>query len=472
MRKAVILLLAAMCAGVMYGQTKQRIAVYVTGGESGDNQVFGAKLRDAIVQSGDYEAVERTDAFLEQLRKEQTYQRSGHVDDKDIARLGKQSGVQFVCVAELMPVKDGSFATARLVDVEKASVISSADGAEQIKNLPSLISMSSSIASQLLRDASKYKPGEGKERIAVYVAGGEQSIQKLLAAKMVSAITQSEKYVAMERTGAFLQLLKKEQNYQYSGSVDETQLARLGKQFGVKYVCVVRVANSFGSEFLDAILINVETSVVKASANDALTENDLQSLIRKTKHITTLLLGGTNVTEGKEVIINGVRWATCNVAAPGTFAVRPEDAGMFYQWNRKKAWDVTGEVTDWDNTYSKGGTWEKANDPSPAGWRIPTKEETGKLYDKHKVDREWTTVNGVNGCKFTDKATGNSLFLPAAGSRHLNGTLYYAGEGGRYWGSTAESNESSAYSLDFGSGYTEWHSVNRKNGQSVRAVAE
>ena len=33
------------------------------------------------------------------------------------------------------------------------------------------------------------------------------------------------------------------------------------------------------------------------------------------------------------VVINGVKWATRNVAAPGKFATSPEDAGMFYQWN-------------------------------------------------------------------------------------------------------------------------------------------
>ena len=41
------------------------------------------------------------------------------------------------------------------------------------------------------------------------------------------------------------------------------------------------------------------------------------------------------------VIINGVKWATCNVDAPGTFAAAPESAGMFYQWNRKIGWSAT-----------------------------------------------------------------------------------------------------------------------------------
>ena len=40
------------------------------------------------------------------------------------------------------------------------------------------------------------------------------------------------------------------------------------------------------------------------------------------------------------VIINGVKWATRNVATLGTFAAKPEDAGMFYQWGHKIGWST------------------------------------------------------------------------------------------------------------------------------------
>ena len=50
-------------------------------------------------------------------------------------------------------------------------------------------------------------------------------------------------------------------------------------------------------------------------------------------------------TSDRGVVINGVKWATRNLDQPGTFAAKPEDSGMFYQWNRKKAWTVTGDVS-------------------------------------------------------------------------------------------------------------------------------
>ena len=180
----------------------------------------------------------------------------------------------------------------------------------------------------------------------------------------------------------------------------------------------------------------------------------------------------TPTTNAKGVLINGVRWATSNVDTPGTFAPTPESAGKFYQWNRKTAWATTGNVSDWDKSTPSGSTWEKINDPSPQGWRIPTKTELQSLLDKTKVTNEWTTQNGVTGRKFTDKATGNSLFFPAAGWRSLSdGTLYSAGTYGYYWSSTGNGSIY-AYYMYFNSNGANVGSADRTGGLSVRSVAE
>ncbi|MDR1757345.1 MAG: fibrobacter succinogenes major paralogous domain-containing protein [Bacteroidales bacterium] len=156
--------------------------------------------------------------------------------------------------------------------------------------------------------------------------------------------------------------------------------------------------------------------------------------------------GGTTVTISSEVI-NGVTWATCNVDAPGTVAGKPSDYGMFYQWNRKKGWASTGEtVSDWDNNTPSGSTWEKANDPSPAGWRVPTLDELESLLDEDKVSNEWTTLDGVNGRQFTDKATGKSIFFPATGYRDKSSSiLYHQSIKGYYWSNTLNNNEKPLY---------------------------
>ena len=175
---------------------------------------------------------------------------------------------------------------------------------------------------------------------------------------------------------------------------------------------------------------------------------------------------------GESVTINGVRWATRNVDAPGTFAATPESPGMFYQWNRRTGWPATGSVTGWNSSIPSGTTWEKANDPSPSGWRVPTSAEIQSLLDANKVSNEWTTQNGVSGRKFTDRTTGNSIFLPAAGFRsYSNGTLDYAGSGGGYWSST-QYGSNGAYGLGCSSSTAVLGNDGRSYGFCVRPVAE
>jgi len=178
------------------------------------------------------------------------------------------------------------------------------------------------------------------------------------------------------------------------------------------------------------------------------------------------------------VLINGVKWATRNVDKPGTFVANPQDADMFYQWNRKIGWSSTNPMvnsnggTKWNDSYPDGETWEKANDPSPTGYRVPTMVEIALLLDTEKVSREWTEENGVPGYRFTDKTNGNAIFLPAAGYRNYsNGTLNYVGTNGYYWSST-QYNASYAYFLVFASGNADLSFISKTYGFTVRPVAE
>ena len=196
-----------------------------------------------------------------------------------------------------------------------------------------------------------------------------------------------------------------------------------------------------------------------------------------------------NLSADDYVLINGVRWATRNVDAPGTFAASPESAGMFYQWNSRIAWSASGEKVpgwppnwggwegwSWNHSNPGATTWEVSNDPSPAGYRVPTYAEILSLIDTEKVSRTWTTQNGVNGRRFTDIATGNNIFLPTAGDRDgYDGTLNYPNDYGQYWSSTPIPFEiadsyTSAYGFSFNSDYTNWNGRLKLDGRSVRPV--
>ncbi|MDR3705782.1 MAG: hypothetical protein P4L28_07765 [Paludibacteraceae bacterium] len=208
--------------------------------------------------------------------------------------------------------------------------------------------------------------------------------------------------------------------------------------------------------------------------------------------ISTLLLfnacsNKNNTDTG--VVINGITWATHNVATPGTFTTNPYDAGMFYQWNSKVGWTATGAIdsiiatdgtTTWNSSW-KGGyttpsgsdTWTSTNDPSPSGWRVPTYAEIETLTDTSKVKQVWTTQNSAYGEKFTDKTTGNSIFLPASGYRNGDdGTLLDAGSFGCYWGCSSVA-AGVAYYLTFYGSDADWYdSGDRAHGLAVRPVTE
>jgi uncharacterized protein (TIGR02145 family) len=182
------------------------------------------------------------------------------------------------------------------------------------------------------------------------------------------------------------------------------------------------------------------------------------------------------------VLINGIVWAKYNVDAPGTFATTPGAYGMFYQWNRNIGWSSTNPMTNsnggttWDDSVPEGTEWTAANDPSPAGWRVPTNDEQQTLFASDKVTNEWVTTPTA-GRLFTDNTSGNTLFLPAAGLRYTGGgMLGNAGSYGYYWSSTKYGSTDAYYlyvqsgsgSGSAGAGYT----IIRRYGFPVRCVAE
>jgi uncharacterized protein (TIGR02145 family) len=189
--------------------------------------------------------------------------------------------------------------------------------------------------------------------------------------------------------------------------------------------------------------------------------------------IDSIIFVSIEYIEEEGVAINGIVWATRNVGAPGTFVTNPEDAGMFYQWNRNVGWSATDPMvnsnggTTWNTSTPTGSTWEESNNVCPEGWRVPTLAELQNLINS---EHEGTTINEVDGIIFGTEP--NTIFLPAAGSRMYNvGLLDNVGTKGYYWSSTPYDSVN-AYNLDFIYSGGGMFYNNRKYGISVRCVAE
>ena len=81
-------------------------------------------------------------------------------------------------------------------------------------------------------------------------------------------------------------------------------------------------------------------------------------------------------------------------------------------------------------------------------------------------------MRGINGKRFTDKISGNSIFLPAAGFHlYFDGTLYKAGEIGRYWSNTIYF-IGIAHGFGFSENIEGWFEAGKVKSQSARLVAK
>ncbi|MCL2727982.1 MAG: fibrobacter succinogenes major paralogous domain-containing protein [Bacteroidales bacterium] len=154
------------------------------------------------------------------------------------------------------------------------------------------------------------------------------------------------------------------------------------------------------------------------------------------------------------VTIAGLTWATRNVAAPGKFAAKPEDTGMYYQWNRKIGWSATNPITPspsegtWGTSAPSGTTWAADNNPCPKDWVVPTRAQLQALIE---TDSKWEPLNSVNGRVYGSAP--NVIFLPAKGYlSNVSKSLNDDGTQGVYWSSDQYNNDNSrARSIGFSS---------------------
>ena len=163
-----------------------------------------------------------------------------------------------------------------------------------------------------------------------------------------------------------------------------------------------------------------------------------------------------------------VKWATCNIGADS-----PEDYGNYYAWGETETKDsytsstsVTYNVTMDD--IAGNAEYDAATANWGSSWRMPTYAEIVELVDS--CTWTWTTENDVNGYLVTG-SNGNSIFLPAAGSRDTS--LTNAGSNGFYWSSTPfTGSKTNTYHLFFGSSSYSATRSYRYYGFSVRPVTE
>ena len=130
-----------------------------------------------------------------------------------------------------------------------------------------------------------------QKTVAVYVTASEgvsQETKSVLGSELVSAITQTADYVAVERTADFMAQVAKEQgNYE----ITDAALYDLGRKFGASNVCVADVTR-FGDEYyIVARLLDIKTSKVWKTAKKYSTLKSLRELVEISEALANDLFG-------------------------------------------------------------------------------------------------------------------------------------------------------------------------------------
>ncbi|MCL2689858.1 MAG: hypothetical protein FWE57_08450 [Chitinispirillia bacterium] len=111
---------------------------------------MSARITHALVGSGQYRTIERSDAFLDQVAKEMITQRSGAIDDRQISELGRRAGADFVCIGEIVEAFGAHQISARIVNVVTVEVIASGLASGPLRTMEDLATLSNQVVTSLL----------------------------------------------------------------------------------------------------------------------------------------------------------------------------------------------------------------------------------------------------------------------------------------------------------------------------------
>ena len=294
-KKFTMLVVAVMCMAVSAG-AKPKIAVYVPE-NARYSQDQMATLRTAtlntIVRSNRFEVIERSDVIASELQR----QTSGAIDDDQLTAFGRQLGAQYICVSDMIHLRnrkerntrrrcndqgncrDEIYHTdhrdhqvsARIIDVETAEVMALGVTEADIQSGQAMSQAVIETVNQMLR-TMQTGTAPDLPRTAVYLQGnransiaGRALYTNALEALFVRSRSNAD-FRVVERSDAFTRQIDREQGTQRSGHIDDNQIARLGRQYGIQRILVANIDYTMNTYNISSRLVNIETaSVEKAS---------------------------------------------------------------------------------------------------------------------------------------------------------------------------------------------------------------
>jgi len=136
---------------------------------------------------------------------------------------------------------------------------------------------------------------QGKPTIAIYMAGeepqGVRGVHNILGGELARTISESDRYLAVDRTEAVRKQLASEHIFQRSGAVDEEQVKSLGRQLGAQFMCISNINPvAKRSYYLDIRLVDVETAQIIRTATTTSSLKDANEMTRAARSIAYELI--------------------------------------------------------------------------------------------------------------------------------------------------------------------------------------
>lgn len=133
------------------------MSVIVTGNlDDSGRDIVSSALMQRLSGNKDYVVFERNKAFLKAIEKEQDFQLSGEVAEKEIRAIGNRMGVDFVAVAHVNFISDGlCMISARIINLETGQVVKTCNVQREYENSGTLIAMANNVAYRLFNNNSK-----------------------------------------------------------------------------------------------------------------------------------------------------------------------------------------------------------------------------------------------------------------------------------------------------------------------------
>jgi TolB-like protein len=255
-------------------QLKPRLTILpFTGGSPDDAETIAEffSFEDEINRV--FTPVPRTRA-IENLMKEQQFQRSGLTDSDTIAELGKQLNADYVLAGHIAVLGNSKLLLITIIDVKELRQI--AGDYREYQRIESVIDVMPDMAKRI---AAAVRDSSGLPRLAVLPfnvlsSGMDQGDAELLAQLLATELANSGAYAVFPRTKTIERVME-EHRIERSGMTDPESIKTIGEAVNAQYVLSANVRKLGSDNYFSASILHiVEASQGQGAREKYRTVND------------------------------------------------------------------------------------------------------------------------------------------------------------------------------------------------------